>query len=245
MRTSYKLRLRRFVLLLIILFVLISGAPLVWRIFFFEPPHVASPPPDLPNVESPEGAQLLFFPMNDSFISAGYKNKQYLADQGYPHFAIDLWAPGSRNVLSCGNGVVLGTEFCDNSLGNIAVIQYDNVYIPQTGETTSLVARYYHMTETFVAKNDIITAGQIIGNVDGSHQWYNHVHIELDTDLLHPFHTPQVAEASSELLHRYPADEKSIIDPFSVLVLSGEQRASLHKSATWGTEADLPRYIHR
>lgn len=182
--------------------------------------------------------------MDDSLISAGYKNKQYLADQGYQHYAIDLWAPGSRNVLSCGNGVVLGIEFCDNSVGNIAVIQYDNVYIPQTREVVSLVARYYHMIEIFINKGDVITAGQAIGTVVGSRQWYNHVHIELDTDVLHQFNTPQVAEASSELLQRYPADGNSIIDPFSVLVLSEGQRASLPQNITWGTEVDLPRYVH-
>ena len=238
-------RLRGFVLLLVVILVLSGGAALVWRIFFFEPPHVALPPPsDLPKVESPEDSQLLFFPMDDSLISAGYKNKQYLADQGYQHYAIDLWAPGSSSVLSCGNGVVLGTEFCDNSLGNIAVIQYDNVYIPQTREIVSLVARYYHMSEIFIGKGDVITAGQAIGTIVGSHQWYNHVHIELDTDVLHPFNTPQVAEASSELLQRYPADGSSILDPFSVLVLSDGQRASLPQNITWGTEADLPRYVH-
>jgi murein DD-endopeptidase MepM/ murein hydrolase activator NlpD len=201
------------------------------------------PPPDLPRIEAPEGAQLLFFPLDDSVVSAGYLNEKYLADQGYPHYAINLWAPGTREVLSVGDGVVLGTELCDNSVGNIAVIRYDDVYIPETGETASLIARYYHMTGTLVAEGDAVTAGRQIGTIDGSHQWYNHVHIELDFDVEHPFHTPQVAEASSELLQRYPADGSSIADPFAVLSLGEAQRASSHKNAEWCTDTDVPRFI--
>jgi hypothetical protein len=237
-------RLRRFALIVALLLVLGVGAAILWRNFVYEPPSVVvPPPPDLPKVSAPEGSQLLFFPIEESFISAGYKTEQYLADQGYPHYAIDLWAPGEHDVLSCGDGVVLGTEFCDNSLGNIAVIQYEHVYIPQTGQSAPLIARYYHMAEIYIGKGDRVTAGQVIGMVVGSHEWYNHVHIELDADIAYPFHTPQVAEASSELLHRYPSDGQSILDPFSVLVLGEGQRASLHKNATGGTEADLPRYV--
>jgi murein DD-endopeptidase MepM/ murein hydrolase activator NlpD len=228
----------------VLLLVLGVGAAILWRGFVYEPPHVAlPPPPDLPEVTAPEGSQLLFFPMEESLVTAGYKSTWYLTEHGYPHYAADLWAPGGRDVLSCGNGMVLGTEFCDNSLGNIAVIQYDHVYIPHTGQSVPLIARYYHMAEIYIGKGDMVTAGQVIGMVISSHEWHNHVHIELDTDISYPFHTPQVAEASSELLHRYPADGQSILDPFSVLVLGEEQRASLHKSATWGTEADLPRYV--
>lgn len=205
------------------------------------------PPMDKSNmqmVEAPEGAQLLLYPMDIGTITAGYQNPVYYEKNSYAHFGTDITVPsGQGNVLASGRGVVLGTEFCDNSLGNIVVIRYPDVYVPQTGETTSLIARYYHMTAIFLEKDDVVSAGQIIGVVDRSHKWYHHVHLELDTDLAYPFHTPQVAESSSALLNRFPADGSTIIDPISVLVAGEGQHIFVSPTSDCCEEKDNPRFL--
>lgn len=69
-----------------------------------------------------------------------------------------------------------------------------------------------------VGEGDDLSPGQVIGRYERSRQWYNHVHIELDTDTAFPFHTPRVSEASSRPLNRHPASGDSLLDPLSVLV---------------------------
>lgn len=220
---------------------------LFWMGFFQRPLLPVIPPmPDLPQVEAPEGAQLFLFPIANGAITAGYRNAKYLEKQGYPHFGIDITSDSRyADILASGNGVVLGTEFCDNSLGNIAVIQYDNVFLPESGETVSLIARYYHMLTMTVQAGDTVAANQAIGTIDHSHEWYNHIHLELDTDLAYPFYTPQVAEASSALLNRYPADGASIIEPIDILVLGREQRVYVHPDSDCCTEKDNPRFMEK
>jgi hypothetical protein len=194
--------------------------------------------PPLPQIEAPEGAQLLISPIRDGFITAGFDNDTYFEKNGYEHYGVDLSSVGLTDVLSVGNCVVLGTESCDNSLGNIIVIKYDDVYIPQTGEVVSLIARYYHLLTSSAKTGDVVTVGQLLGNIDITHKWYHHVHLELDTDLDYPFNTPQVAEASSVLLKRYPADIESMIEPMDVLVLGAGQDVYTHPGSDSCTEKD-------
>jgi murein DD-endopeptidase MepM/ murein hydrolase activator NlpD len=209
----------------IILAILLFCAAAAAYLYFFKRPE---PLPPLPQVEAPEGAQLLICPIQDGFITAGFGNEEYLEKNGYGHYGIDMSAVGVSEVLSLGNGVALGTESCDNSLGNIAVIRFDNVYIPHSGEAVSLIARYYHLLAATVKTGDKVVAGQILGTIDATHKWYNHVHVELDSDLGRPFNTPQVAEASSELLNRWPADGSSMIEPLDAMALGKGQDIYTH-----------------
>lgn len=174
----------------------------------------------------PEGAQILFYPLDDGLITAGYLNKRYLEKNSFNHFGTDITTVGNgiAAVAASGTGTVLATESDDNNLGSIAVIRYDNVYSPALGKSVPLIARYYHMVSISVREGDLVTARQEIGKIDRQHKWYNHVHIELDTDTAHPFNTPQVAESSSDLLIRFPASGDSLLDPVDVLVCGTEQQ---------------------
>jgi hypothetical protein len=195
-------------------------------------------------VEPPPGAQLLIFPMRNGWITGGYRNQQYVINNGYPHYGLDIapYSGGCGEVIASGEGIVLGTEYCPNSVGNIAVIRYDGVFLPESGEVAPLIARYYHMTGLTIARDDRVSAGQVIGAVDGSHQWYHHIHIELDRDVGHPFNTPQVAEATSELLIRFPANGDGTVEPVSVLALCKSQKLYRHPNADSCTEKDKPTY---
>ena len=197
-------------------------------------------------IEPPDGAQLLIFPIDDGVIIAGYRNPTYFDKNGYPHYGIDLVAVSGRaEVIASGIGIVLGTEFCNNSLGNIAVIRYDDVFVPQSGEIISLIARYYHMDSIMVDKDDLVAPGQAIGSIDGSHEQYHHIHMELDADVQFPFHTPQVAQSSSNLLNRFPANGDKILEPIYVLALGREQWIYVHPDSDCVMEKDNPRYAQK
>lgn len=85
-------------------------------------------------VDYNEGTQLLFYPMKECTIAAGYKNKAYAKSYGYVHYGVDFddrWGK-SYDVLASGKGTVLATEKNQNSIGGVVVIRYDDVYNPTT-----------------------------------------------------------------------------------------------------------------
>jgi len=233
--------MRRRIWLLIIISLIVLGIALIIALFLFRERYDIS---NLQQITPPDGTQLLIFPIDNGVITAGYRNPTYFEKNHFEHYGTDITAAngGYAEILASGDGVVLGIEYCDNSLGNIAVIRYDNVFIPEAGTTISLIARYYHMTSVLVNKEDIVHVGQTIGTIDGRHKWYHHVHLEFDMDLRYPFYTPQVAEATSELLQRSNATGEFIIEPMSVLVVSKNQRIFAHPNSDCCTEKDEPRF---
>lgn len=247
-KKKYIIILILLVLFIIFLVALFIGCRILLSNLFFKRPQIYEPPevykPSLIQVDPPEGTQTLSFPINNGLITAGFKNERYVEKHGFSHYGIDITSSGNgtANILASGNGIVLGTEFCDNSVGNIAVIQYDNVFIPETGETITIIARYYHMLNITISKDDTVTKGKVIGTIDRNHKWYNHIHMELDTDINYPFNTPQVAEESSKLLIRNPADGLSIIEPISALVVNNDQYISIHPNADCCTQKDNPKF---
>ena len=123
------------------------------------------------------------------------------------------------------------------------VIQYDNVFNPTTKLKRSLIVRYYHLYSIKVKKGQTVKAYEVIGTISGSHKWWNHIHFEIDTDIKHPFHTPQVAEGSSKMLIRAGATATTILNPLTVLVVGKKQTARVHSLAVYATNAvDSPRF---
>ena len=118
---------------------------------------------------APAGSQLLFFPMKECTIAAGFKNAKYTKKHECVHYAIDLDDKYglSYDVLASGDGVVLGTEKNANSIGGVIVIRYDNVYNPTTGKVQSYIVRYYHIATLNVSKGQKVTAYQKIGGING------------------------------------------------------------------------------
>ena len=234
------IRKKKKICVLVIAFLFIIGAATATLLFLLRDKPVSN----LEQIEPPTDAQLLIFPVKNGVITAGYRNPTYLEKNGYPHYGLDITSVdgGHAEVLASGTGVVLGTEFCDNSLGNIAVIRYDQVFVPQLGKTVSLIARYYHMASFLLQQGEMVSTGQAIGSFDGKHEWYHHVHIELDTDLAYPFNTPQVAENASELLNRHPASGEKTLDPIWVLAIEQKQKIFVHPNSDCCTEKDNPRF---
>ena len=189
-------------------------------------------------------SQYLFYPMMDAYISAGYLSDAYRKGYGYPHYGMDFDERGGKgfDVIAGGSGVVLGTEKNANSIGGVVVIQYNDVYNPTTKKVQDLIARYLHLAEIKVQKGERVTAYQPIGHVSGSHKWWNHVHLELDTDTAYPFNTPQVSEGASRLLVRYPATAATLLNPAAILVVGKKQKAQVHPLAVYADDRDKPRW---
>ena len=193
----------------------------------------------------PKGSQLLIYPMKRATISGGYKNAKYTSAYGYVHFGTDFDSQdGSAfDVIASGDGVVLGTEFnSGNSIGGVVVIKYSKVYIPSTKTVRDLIVRYYHMDKVYVSKGDKVSAYESIGHVSATHKWFNHVHMEMDTDTAYPFNTPQVSEGASKLLIRWPSSSATIINVVSVCVVGNNQTCIVHPLAKYANSTDNPKY---
>ena len=143
------------------------------------------------NFVLPQNSQLLFYPMKQCTISAGFKAKKYKDHYGYNHYGVDFDSLGDTDfdVLAGATGEVLGVEMNNGSAGGIVVIKYVNIYVPSKKKTMDLIARYAHMITLYVKKGDRVAAYTPIGKVSGNHKWYNHIHMEVDTDTKYPFYT--------------------------------------------------------
>lgn len=197
-------------------------------------------------INCPAGAQLMMMPMMSGTIAAGFKNKKYQEAYKFPHYGVDFDSRYGEDfkVVASGSGTVIGVEKnLNNSLGCICVIQYDNVYNPTTKKVESYVFRYYHMAQLYVKKGDKVKTYDQLGQVI-NHKWWNHVHVEIDSDIKYPFYTPQVAEKSSALLVRRGATDSSLLNPMSVLVVGRQQSMMVHNLAIYADHtSDAPRFV--
>lgn len=198
----------------------------------------------------PKDSQILIYPMMECTVAAGFKNKKYAMDpqHKFTHYGVDFDERGASgfDVMASGNGVVLGVERNTNQVGGVVVIQYDKVFNPSTGKSISYVARYYHLQTITTRKGRKVKAYDVIGTVSGSHPWWNHVHMELDTDTKFPFYTPQVSESASRMLKRRGANGRTVVNPIDVLVIGKKQTAQIHPLAVYvDPAADTPKYYEK
>ena len=195
----------------------------------------------------PQDSQLLFYPMKQCTISAGFKAKEYLKYYGYNHYGVDFDSLGDTDfdVLAGATGEVLGVEMNNGSAGGIVVVKYINIFVPSKKKTMDLIARYAHMISLYVKKGDRVVAYQPIGKVSGHHKWYNHIHMEIDTDTKYPFYTVGFKEAASRLLIASGATDRTLLNPLDVLVVGNEQTAILHPLATLVGTNDKPKYYEK
>ena len=194
----------------------------------------------------PLESQVLIYPMKSCTIAAGFKNTEYAKDPAhrFTHFGMDCDSFGATNfeVIASGKGTVLGIERNQNALGCVVVVKYPKVYIPKTGSVKDLIVRYIHMESIKVISGSTVSAYSVIGIVSDKHKWWNHIHVEIDSDTTHPFHTPQVAESSSSMLIRAGANDSTMIDPADVFVIGKNQKAVVHPLAIYVDAKDTPRY---
>lgn len=196
-------------------------------------------------VKAPKNAQLLYYPMIDCTVAAGYKNAKYKRAYGYTHYGVDFDSKRAVDfkVTASGYGTVVGVEKNNNSVGYVLIIRYDKAYNPNTKKTQTLILRYYHLFDCYVEEGEDVKPYQVIGMVSGPHKWWNHVHLEIDRDFLHPCHTPQVSETASKMLRKAGATDKTMLNPINVLVIGKKQTAKVHSLAIYADKTkDAPKY---
>ena len=132
-------------------------------------------------------AQKLILPINNTRITAGYKNPNYKKEFGYNHYGMDLTDKDRKDTTIWGSGVgeVVEAGWSDSG-GNVVVIAYKNCELPN-GSVKDLVMRYYHLDSIKVSKGQKITKDTrigVYGNTGASSG--AHLHIEIDTDTKYP-----------------------------------------------------------
>lgn len=116
------------------------------------------------------------------------------------HPAVDIKTPEGTPVYSIANGVVddAGTS---GSWGNYIVVRHEGVPNPASpSQTTTLYSSYSHLLELYVADGDVLTKGEVIGQVGdtGTATTY-HLHFQIDNASApwHPYWPFTTAEASA------------------------------------------------
>lgn len=143
--------------------------------------------------------QKLILPFKKNMFICGYKNKMYKKQWGYSHFGVDITATQGiefhefdRTIYGSGRGYVVDCGY-DNSGGNIVIVRYKDVFNHKTGEISDLVARYMHLAKIYVSPSDTVTPDTRLGEEGTTPNTTIHLHIEFDTDLKFPYHSPQVS----------------------------------------------------
>jgi len=172
-----------------------------------------TPPVNPPS--NPSGPQQqLILPINKAVISAGFKNANYAAIQGYAHFGMDMVEQnGNTTIWGCGNGTVYKTGY-DNALGFVVVVKYENCLL-KDGSVMGLVQRIYHLDTITVSEGQNITKDTQLGfyGNTGPSSYGAHLHIEFDTDMDYPLYSPTLGGNSNIIL----AGTDSVLNPTNVL----------------------------
>jgi murein DD-endopeptidase MepM/ murein hydrolase activator NlpD len=149
--------------------------------------------------------QKMIMPINNSIITAGFKNAEYKKQFGSTHYGSDF-APlnGDKNIWGSANGVVKACG-SDNVLGNVIAVLYKGVdihYGPKKGKR-DVIVRYFHLASINVKVGQNVTTSTklgIVGNT-GKYSTGTHLHCEIDYDVTYPTYTPTLSGNSNVFKH--------------------------------------------
>ncbi len=115
------------------------------------------------------------------------------------HYGGDI-ACGNRTVLKAlGTGTVVGKGYNEKE-GNFITVRYNNCISCNGVTPRDIAVRYFHMDEVTSNVGDIVSTSTIIGYSGNTGAWAfgnNHVHIEVDTDVNYPNHTPSLSSTTA------------------------------------------------
>lgn len=115
------------------------------------------------------------------------------------HPAWDIKVPEGTPVYAVANGVITksGTS---SGFGNTVVIKHNDVPTPNGNGNTTLYSSYSHLSSYFVTEGDVVTKGEIIGEVGSTGtSTTSHLHFQLDNSNApwHPYWPFTTSEASA------------------------------------------------
>lgn len=107
------------------------------------------------------------------------------------HPAVDIKALPGTPVYAVANGIVTKSSWQNSGFGNHIVIEHRNVPSPVSpSQKTDVHSSYSHLSTIFVGEGEIVTKGQVIGEIgDTGTATTPHLHFQLDNDLApwHPY----------------------------------------------------------
>lgn len=159
-------------------------------------------------------SQKLILPINKCRITAAFKNANYKKQFGYTHYGVDMTDKdrADTTIWGSGNGEVYDTGWSDSG-GNVVAIIYKDCLLVN-GSVKNLVIRYYHLSSINVKKGQKITKDTRIGHYGNTGASSgSHLHIEIDTDINYPLHTPQISKNSGIL----KKGTDTVLNPVDVL----------------------------
>ena len=143
-------------------------------------------------------AQKLILPLNNTKLTASYKNTAYREKYGFTHYGIDqVSTTGNTTIYASGTGTLIA-EGWDELAGNVVVIKYPGAYHHTTGKYEDVIFRYYHLASinaNIPTGTNQITKDTVLGQYGGSgmgsqNYWAAHLHVEADTDTAYPCYSP-------------------------------------------------------
>lgn len=143
-------------------------------------------------------SQRLILPINQARLTASWKTEAYQKRFGFPHYGVDLVsARGNTLVYASGSGEVLAAGF-DSLLGNSLVIRYDSAEA-EDGRSWELICRMFHFGLLLVEEGWAVNKDTPLGYYGATRKYClgAHLHLELDRDTRHPFHTPTLSGRST------------------------------------------------
>lgn len=169
--------------------------------------------------------QRLAVPIRNARITADYKAELYFDKYGYNHFGVDITSKDDQywDVFSLGYGKVIdcGLDGIDgpySGLGYVIIIRYDEVLLSD-GSTIDLVATMCHLQEGSIAveKGQEVTPETYLAKYGrtGSGIEGEHLHLQFDSDVDHPYACTGISGKTSKILKRGTVD--STIKPITVL----------------------------
>lgn len=165
-------------------------------------------------------AQQLILPLNNTLLTASWKTEAYRKRFGFVHYGADMVsAKGNLLVYSCGAGEVLAAGY-DAVLGNALVIRYPSALNRVTGEEEDVICRMFHLSRLMARKGDRLTKDTPLGFYGNTGQYGTgaHLHLEMDRDVLHPFHTPTISGRSAYFAgSRHGANDSTMSNPLEWL----------------------------
>ncbi len=171
--------------------------------------------------------QKLILPVNRTRVTASAFNRAYRERFGYPHYGTDLVsAVGDRTVYASGTGTLIIAGW-DEYAGNTVVIRYPGAYLRSEDRYEDIIFRYFHLDSLarIPTGEGAITKDTVLGRYGGSGfgsmtRWSPHLHLEADTDVRYPRHSPTFGASGSVIFGRGAgATADSVRDALSYLYL--------------------------
>lgn len=183
--------------------------------------------------------QKLILPIQNTMLTAGYRNAAYRSRFGFSHYGHDsVSVTGDRRVTASGQGTVLAAG-PDSLLGNVLILLYPQVSVQTEAAARDVILRYCHLDSIAVKTGDAVSVGTLLGiyGRTGRYSTGAHLHVEADLDTKYFAYSATVGQ-SGTLVKAGTAD--TMRSPAAVLHVAPAQTLALSKASFGGVTYVAP-----